>query len=262
MQTENIAKTLSRLGLNQYEGKVFVSVQQLAVASAKDVAKASRVPRPKVYEALEALYERGLVIKAMTKPITFKPIPLADAFNLLLKRKLEDFEELQTQTSSLANEFNQRYPAIFGKDSSRIMLVPDKEAIASCIQELGEEAKVSIDLVTSWRRFSKIPVISDALMKAHNKDLRIRVVVQNPKDVVALKQIINSPDMPKSIEYRTIPQTPTTVVCLYDEKNALICPEAQTDANAAPALVTNNPALVEVAKAYFDKMWQTGIPHN
>ncbi len=262
MQTENIAKTLSRLGLNQYEGKVFVALQQLGFASAKDITKASGVPRPKVYEALDALHELGIVIKAMTKPTTFKPIPLADAFNLMLKRKLEDFEELQTQTSSIASEFNQKYPAIFGKEANAIMLVPDKDAVVSSVQELVENAKDSIDLVTSWRRFSKISLFSSAVLKAHNRDLRVRIVVQRPQQVDTLKQIINSPQMHKSIECRTLPQAPSTVVCIYDGENALICPEAQTEPNGFPALVTNNSALVEVAKAYFEKMWQAGTPNS
>ncbi|MCW4010480.1 MAG: hypothetical protein NWF05_07660 [Candidatus Bathyarchaeota archaeon] len=259
-QTENRIQILTRLGLTQYQGKVFLMLVQLVTATAKDIARESGVPRPKVYEALEALQEIGIITKVMTAPTTFEAIPLSDARSFLLKRKLKEYQNLRVEVSSLLRDLGQKQ-SVSGKKDSKIVLVSDKEAIVGCIQRLVENTKCSVDLVTSWKWFSKIPILSNALVNAQNRGAKIRVVVQRPVNGSSINDIISSIKTQKLIEYRTIPFAPSAITVLYDERHALICTEADAELKNSPTIVTDNSCLVEVTKVYFQKMWQTSQPY-
>jgi sugar-specific transcriptional regulator TrmB len=248
---------LTRLGLTQYQGRVFLILAELGIATAKDVTKQSGVPRPKVYEALDALQEMGLVNKVMTAPATFETIPLKNAFSFLLKKKLKDYHNLRSETSSIMNDFDQKHRDIPKSRAPKVALISDKEAIVSCIKRLVENAKDSIDLVTSWKRFSQITIFSNALLKAKSSGARMRVVVQEPKNRDFISGIISSIGMPNS-EYRTISFAPSAITWLCDGQEVLICTEAKTGVRDSPGILSDNSCLVEVAKAYFQQMWLSG----
>jgi sugar-specific transcriptional regulator TrmB len=86
-------EALERLGLPNYEARVFVALQKLGSGSAKDVSSVADVPQSQVYGAAESLETRGLLEIQHSTPKTYRPVALEEAQDRLRER----FERTQEQ---------------------------------------------------------------------------------------------------------------------------------------------------------------------
>ncbi|GAA0534672.1 helix-turn-helix domain-containing protein [Halorubrum ejinorense] len=63
---------LEQFGLSAYAARTFVALSALESGTAKDVSRASEVPRTRVYDAIDELHERGLVDVLQSSPKQFR----------------------------------------------------------------------------------------------------------------------------------------------------------------------------------------------
>lgn len=93
-------EALERLGLPNYEARVFVALQKLGTGSAKDVSSVADVPQSQVYGAAESLEARGLLEIQHSTPKTYRPVTLGEAQDRLRERfertQERAFEYLET----------------------------------------------------------------------------------------------------------------------------------------------------------------------
>jgi sugar-specific transcriptional regulator TrmB len=61
METESLVETLEAAGLSPYQADAYVALLELGTASATDVADASGVPAPRIYDVLRTLEEREYI---------------------------------------------------------------------------------------------------------------------------------------------------------------------------------------------------------
>jgi sugar-specific transcriptional regulator TrmB len=92
MDESDAIEALENLGLSNYEAKVFTALQKLGTGTARDVHRATDVPRSQVYGAAESLQERGLVEVQQSKPIQYRPVSL-DAARSHLRGEFERTKE-------------------------------------------------------------------------------------------------------------------------------------------------------------------------
>jgi sugar-specific transcriptional regulator TrmB len=85
-------ESLKRLGLSEYESKVFIALQRLGVGTARDIYRHTDVPRSQVYGAAEALEDRGLVEIQQSKPMEYRPVSLEEARQRLRERFVDETE--------------------------------------------------------------------------------------------------------------------------------------------------------------------------
>lgn len=74
---------LESLGLKEYEARCFVALTRVDAASAKAVSDLSDVPRTRVYDAVDALEDAGLVERQHANPQQFRAVPIAEATETL-----------------------------------------------------------------------------------------------------------------------------------------------------------------------------------
>lgn len=72
-------QSLERLGLSNYEARVFIALQRLGSGTAKDVHDLADVPRSQVYGAAESLEDRGLLEVQQSTPKRYRPVSLDEA---------------------------------------------------------------------------------------------------------------------------------------------------------------------------------------
>ena len=61
METESLVETLEAAGLSPYQADAYVALLELGTASATDVAEASGVPAPRIYDVLRTLEEQEYI---------------------------------------------------------------------------------------------------------------------------------------------------------------------------------------------------------
>jgi sugar-specific transcriptional regulator TrmB len=108
-ELEERLNPLRKMGLTQYQVKVYAGLVSLGYTTAYQISYVTKVPYPKVYNALAYLKEMGLVEESRGRPKRFRAKPpleaitsLQDVFVRDLKTSLKDtISELKTVSSTI-----------------------------------------------------------------------------------------------------------------------------------------------------------------
>lgn len=71
---ENAVAALVKLGLTEYEAKVYAAMVGLGEGTVRQIHHASAVPRPRVYDVLEELVTRGFVEERHGNPMCYRAV--------------------------------------------------------------------------------------------------------------------------------------------------------------------------------------------
>jgi len=120
---------LRRLGLTEYEAKVYTVVLRLKTAKGGQIAKASKVPHGKAYEALNSLAEKGLLTILPVEPKLFKAVEPKTGINTLIERKTAGLKEAEKAILEFAK---------------KIMAPPKEEAVEKLEMYSGVEKQYEL----------------------------------------------------------------------------------------------------------------------
>lgn len=165
---------LERLGLSNYEAKVFIALQTLGTGTARDVYRVSEIPRSQVYGAAESLAERGLIEVQHSTPMQYRPVSLEEAKRLLEKR----FEHERSQAFEFLESVRERHDT--GEEREDVWSIDGTEHIDDRIQHLVEGANESIVFGTTDTTFLT-EAIRDRLRRAVDDGVEVIIVSENPE---------------------------------------------------------------------------------
>lgn len=102
MSADDAIAALERLGLSNYEARVFVALQRLGTGTAEAVSDVSEVPRSQVYGAADDLAARGLIEVIESSPKEYRPVDLSTAREQLSRRLERETEQAFETLDSIA----------------------------------------------------------------------------------------------------------------------------------------------------------------
>lgn len=128
LQIKDLVYALTKLGLSEYESKIYITLLQLGICGVKELTLYSKVPRTKIYPTLKSLEKKELVTILPGKPVRAKALmptkvltePLKDLEeNLkLLKNALQELQKIYESFSSKEKFEEQKYWIIRGTDET------------------------------------------------------------------------------------------------------------------------------------------------
>ena len=74
------------LNLNNYELKAWIALISRKKSTIKDISQRANLPKSRVYDVMESLCKKGLVIESLDKQKSFVAIPPQEVFNQLKKK--------------------------------------------------------------------------------------------------------------------------------------------------------------------------------
>jgi sugar-specific transcriptional regulator TrmB len=101
---EDAVEQLTELGLGLYAARTFVALTVLSGGTAVEVSRTADVPRPRAYDAVEELSERGLVDVEESTPKRFTPVGTDEAADRFLDEYEARVETLRAALSTLEAE--------------------------------------------------------------------------------------------------------------------------------------------------------------
>lgn len=102
-QAENI---MTGLGFSAYESRAYIALTGSHPLTGYELAKRSGIPRSKIYECIERLERKGMVVQVSGSPQRYVPLPPDEAFS----RMTREFESsVSSLTSILATQGDQEY---------------------------------------------------------------------------------------------------------------------------------------------------------
>ena len=102
------AVQLQKIGLNNNEAKIYLVLLRLGSAQAGKISKATQINRTTIYDTLERLIEKGLVVFTISaNRKVFKPISPNRLLNQI-KEKEETFKEILPELNDLFRKSNEK----------------------------------------------------------------------------------------------------------------------------------------------------------
>ncbi len=165
-----LISALGKLGFTEYEAKVYLALLKESPLSGYGIARASGVPRSKVYEVLRGMVGRGEVLVSHGEPVRYAPLP---ARELILARRRKAEESIR-----VAEEGLERYAAE-ANSSGLIWDITGRAEILGRAREVIGRAGGSI-LLQVWREDA--PELRDALAGAAQRGVEVTVVAYGEPD--------------------------------------------------------------------------------
>lgn len=113
---------LKRIGLNQYESKVYLGLLTKGISSAGDISDIAGVPRSRVYDVLATLEKKGFVNAQNDRPVKYIPVEPQEMLRRLKVDYEKEFKKKQADLDSMAEEISKRLVPIHEKASSDVDL--------------------------------------------------------------------------------------------------------------------------------------------
>lgn len=248
-------------GLTASQSKVYLTLAGMGKADGKTLWKSSGIARQDIYRILDELQNKGLIEKILAMPTEFKAVPIEDGLSILLKRKAEEYREVEEKIDELLHRFKtckkKKAP------EEQFILIPAKEAHERRINQAFMNSQKSVDTIMILERAKTVnPKYLPALLKkAIIRGVRARQISNIPEGYKSPTERVVW-NKKGSYELRFIHKLPQTALCIIDEKEVFFA----TDPNSYPfytsALWTNNPSLVNIAQVYFETLWQATTENN
>ncbi|MFH0971461.1 MAG: helix-turn-helix domain-containing protein [Candidatus Micrarchaeota archaeon] len=93
MQNPQLLNFLRNLGLNQYEAQAYLAMSVGGVNTAGEIAEVGKIARPRVYDVLDKLQEKGFAALKSGRPVKYAAVPITEALQTLKKHKEEKLVE-------------------------------------------------------------------------------------------------------------------------------------------------------------------------
>jgi sugar-specific transcriptional regulator TrmB len=249
MDDSDAVAALKRLGLSNYEAKVFVALQELGRATAKAVNEQSSVPRSQVYGAAEALADRGLVEVIESSPKAYRPVGLEAARKQLrsrLEREQERaFEHLKTLRKSrpTRDDSNEAISTVRGR-------APITERTTDLIETANHIIAMAAPADTALSES-----IVQALRDRGQKGVTVRVMTAEPSiaDTFAddpIEVYVMDEDNPADFAGRGL---------MVDGSTVLLAVEPTDDGDSEQALWTAGTTLGHILAQFMKSGMQSGI---
>lgn len=261
MQSGDNISLLMDLGLTNVQAKVYCSLVEIGRSTITQIAHSSKVARADVYRTMTALQDLSLVEKMIANPIEFEALPLQDGLSLLLQRKNKENKELQARATKLLNENENKSVQMFQNLKTQFVLIPAKEAAFRRNRKAIEETKISIDVISSWKKTNQaLFAWSQEIKEATKRGVKLRIIQEKP-DADRLPAFSRLFENTPKIEIRYIPECSPDLT-LWDKKEVFltILPDAKLD--QSPILWSNHPSLVLIMQDYFESKWATAKAAN
>jgi len=197
IKPELVKKIKEYFNLNIYETKVWLSLLSKGVASAREVAEISGVPRSRTYDVLESLEKRGFAIIKVGKPVKYISIKPTEIIEKMKTNVMQDAGERVKSLISL--KATQEYVELEQLHNTGVSPIKAHDIAGSLkgrsnvlakLRDLLDNSKDEVLICTTVSDFEdKARIISSALEKLHKNNVKMKIALSGEPERV--KRISN-----------------------------------------------------------------------
>lgn len=180
--SDNFKKTyeaLEKLGLTEYEAKIYTILVKMGQKNATEISFLSRVPRPKTYGAIKNLKKKGLITIISGKPERYSAVSPNNLLLPIVKTMIQDAEECKKIVESLALSFEaSRYISPERQfETYEHWIIKGRDKVHKKIIEMIDKAQDYIFIITSANGIIRAyKAFSNILEKARRMKVDVRVM--------------------------------------------------------------------------------------
>ncbi|MBI1973539.1 TrmB family transcriptional regulator [Candidatus Micrarchaeota archaeon] len=173
---------LRRIGLNQYESRVYLALLGGGPTSASELSDLAGIPRPRTYDVLDKLGKKGFVSTQPGRPSKFRALTVSEAFSSLKEFRQRDFQKELSEMDKIRTQLTEHVRLL---DTSQqqadsgdfVWVLRDSENIHAKIESLIQNAHSSILIASSPAGLKrKLAAYEDTLLSAKKRGVKISII--------------------------------------------------------------------------------------
>jgi sugar-specific transcriptional regulator TrmB len=269
LSEEQVLNTLTNLGFDAVDAKVYVFLAKKGTKKASDICNALKLTKQQLYPSLKRLQGKGIVTSTLEHPAMFEVLSFEKVLDLFIKAKIEETHSLEQSKAQILSDW-----ASFKLEdnlSAKFTVLEGRNYIYSKIHQIIQNTKNQLLAITT------VPALSQANQRgifevafSHGKSkvrfsFLVKITDENARIMnVFLKENANglfifegrSPDLGQTL----FPQ-----MFVRDNEEALFFVKPRTEASIIDkedvCLWTDCGTLIQALTTLFETLWlnSTGI---
>jgi sugar-specific transcriptional regulator TrmB len=256
---EKEVAALCRLGLTEYESRIYLALVKMGPRKASEVSFFGHVPRTKAYGAMRELEHKGLVQVIPGKPELYVPSPPSEFLMPLVSKLDNEVKESESVVQELGvlHESSKYIKREIPKETGELWKIEGRQNVVNKLNEILSEAKSSIRFITTASGLIRAyKAHSDSFERAKKQGALIRVLFPSSSENAALAR-----EFSEIVELKRLDKPLKASLVSADGKELVVVesnPEdLKTDRGSDLAVWTKNKLLVELYDQLFDHFWNT-----
>lgn len=251
---------LQEHGLTEYEARAYLALLDLGMAEASQVADLSRVPRTKIYQALDGLEAKRLVRVIPERPKRYAVEPFEGYLDGLARAYQERAKNVESSREALATEFSPKTKVVL-EQSGGFLTLKGRSTIQSKLCEMIQRSTSSLTIATSENGAHRLAYHADLLAAAFTRGARASVhCPATPANEDATRALAAAGC---ELRHATVALGSVTIV-FGDDREVLVVHHVPDDRHhfqgSDVALWSDDPGTVAALRAMIDLAWNAGLP--
>jgi len=171
--TQELNELFISLGLTEYEAKCLSILTNLGEAKAPEISRLTQVPQTRVYDVLEKLAEKELIIEIKERPKKYKAIELEKTIEKLIEEKKREIQELEEKAKNIQEKLKTKTKTEQTK-VEKIIKVKSLNDFAKILAEEINTAKNSIEGFSNAAIM--LPHVKKTLNEAIKRNVKVRLI--------------------------------------------------------------------------------------
>ena len=251
---------LQEHGLTEYEARAFLALLELENSEASPVADLARVPRTKIYQALDGLESKKLLAVIPDRPKRYQVQPISNYIESLEANYRSRATALETQKDALSEEFAPRGKVTMERSGGFVVL-KGRANISSKLCELIGKANEDFAVATSAMGAHRLAYHHDLLEEAAGRGSKVRILAPaTAENAEACEKMLGKADVRHALV-----DLGAVTLAFVDEKEVMLIHHVPDDRHyfqgADVALWSDDPAIVTSLKALFTLGWGLSVAY-
>jgi len=265
-----LAEILNKqLGLTPYESRAYVSLMIQGPMSPSELAQKTSIPRPRAYDVLRSLTEKGLLMEQSGRPSIYAAgEPAQGLKNLLIAVEMEtlgQLEEKRKTAQTLTNLLSQMYEKSKNRklERSRVWFTRRDTAFIAIYSEAIRNCEKEF-LVATTSLHPPEKEILEAVKYALKKGKSVRVVRQileswTKQELERYAEVVKAGSQVRYLNVKEIPLR----FMVFDERDVIIVFPSESKLRmrqTIEALWLRIPPLAKILGEQFEELWRKSKP--
>lgn len=252
-------KRLMSFGLTEYEARAYSALLELEVATAGKLAELARVPRTKIYGALDGLAEKRLVKLVPERPMRYVALPFAEYVDRMHQDLKARTDEIEAAREALVVEFTPKGNIRMEEDGAFVVL-RGRSNVTSKLFDLITRTQGDFVLMATENSSRRVDYHMAMVRDRAEAGVRYRLLCPvGERNADVLAEFARHGEVRRLLE-----ETPGCAIAIRDDAEAVIMHFLPDDDHhfqgSDVALWTDDKAMVLTLKAMLDAQWLAAGP--
>ena len=236
---EKILNLLLDLGLTEYEARTVNTLFKFVEADAPQISRNAEIPKTRIYDVLEKLKSKGIVLEVYGRPKKYKIIDPKEVFKNLYDIKKKELDILNKNIDNILFKETWASSVIADEKILQVKNITDYNKL------LSQELQTAKSEIIGFTHFDERV---DALRESFgNEDLKIKLIS---------KPITKIFDFPQNVEIQEKDHSMDAFVVDKDKVIMSLNDLSVPKKTYHFTVLKNNPSLTKAIVTHFDDYWK------